>query len=243
MVTVPTSYGTHSEDGLRVGNYFDTYYMSITDSFGTNSAPGVFLTPVTSYIITPVAASANSIATAQIANGAVTLTSSTVTLDVARALVITGNANTTSVAFTINGTDIIGRPVTETVTGPAGANTATSVKCFKTITGISTTATSTTNITIGTADIFGLPLACSYFDTLINAKWNQVDLTTATFTGADATSPATATTGDTRGKITAPNASDGVKRLVVTFRVEGASVPYDVQTLQGYNGVSQYSGS
>lgn len=97
------------------------------------------------------AASANSIAASQTpgAAGALTLTSSPVTLDQPRRVLITAVGNETGKNFVITGTNATGVTQSETVAGP-NATTAVSVLDYKTVTSITISAAAAGAITVGT---------------------------------------------------------------------------------------------
>jgi len=73
------------------------------------------------------------------------------TLDFARRIGITSDADDLGRTFTITGTDSDGKTLTEDVTGP-NAGTSTSTEYFTTISSISIDAASAGNITVGTVD-------------------------------------------------------------------------------------------
>ena len=75
----------------------------------------------------------------------------TATLDYARRISITSDANDSGRTFTVTGTDSDGKALTEAVTGP-NAGTVESTKYFATITSIAIDAASAGNITVGTVD-------------------------------------------------------------------------------------------
>lgn len=234
--------GSHTNGPRRVGNFRNQSYMSIPDASNIIASPGVLDCGNNPYIITPIAANAAGVAADQtLDNADAVLVSPIVELDVARNVTITGVVGTTAVDFQIYGYDEYGIEVGETITGPAGATTVSTSKTFKAITRCFTAGDTTADISIGFGDVFGLPLRANYFDTLINCYWNEVAITSADFTAADGTSPATATTGDVRGTIAVPSAADGNKRLVVYQFVNEAIVLTENQTDEGYLGVPQFS--
>ncbi len=144
------------------------------------------------------------------------------TLDVPRAIEYVSGGNDTGVTFTARGYDYYGQPQTETTTGGSGA-TVTGLKTWQSITGITQSGTVSTTLTIGTTDIFGLPYAISDSGYVASVKWNETLASDAgTLVVADATTPATATTGDVRGTYKpSANASNGVRRLVLAQILTG----------------------
>lgn len=135
------------------------------------------------------------------------------TKGICRAVTISGVASGTGGTFTVRGFDWYGYPMSQLVTVGAGANTVTSLKCFKFISSITPNFTDAHNYSVGTADVFGLNLAAEIYANT-ECFWDNVLQLFATFTAADTTSPATTATGDVRGKF-GPfgTASNGVRRL------------------------------
>ena len=74
----------------------------------------------------------------------------------ARKIGITSDGNDSGITFTITGTDVNGKALSETVTGPNSTtvySTNSTAANFKTVTKIATSAATTGNITIGTAAV------------------------------------------------------------------------------------------
>lgn len=133
----------------------------------------------------------------------------------ARAVSITGSTSATGGAFLVAGADLYGYPQTETVTAGAGAVTTNGKKAFKFIYSATPQFTDAHNYSVGTADIFGFPLRADSFDQVF-IWWNSALITASTgFVVADATSPATSSTGDVRGTYAVQSSSDGTKVLSV----------------------------
>jgi hypothetical protein len=156
-----------------------------------------------------------------------------------RAVSITAGGTTlAAITFTVSGYDIYGYPQTEAITGPA-AGTVNGKKTWKWISSVTPSASSAQTVSIGTADIFGLPVKGASFP-YVQLYWNNAVQVAAQFTVADATSPATTITGDVRGTFT-PTASpaDGTKRLVafVTIPVAGIAVSSPAALITGMFGV------
>ena len=162
-------------------------------------------------------------------------------LDTPRVVTLTSTTATTNatVTYTITGYDQYGQKVTETVTGPAGSSTVNSVKTYKSVISIAQSATST-SISAGYGDILGLPYRLLSRDYVIGSNFNATAVALSAYTVADTTSPATATTGDVRGRITLPSAADGTKRLVVALALPGIAAGPSA-TRVGALGVDQYS--
>ena len=117
----------------------------------------------------------------------------------------------------LSGWDIYGFPQHETVT-LTNAGTATSKKAFKALAAggaVPGGTLSGSNVSLGQADTFGLPLLATGASA-IWGFWNNLILAgTGTFTAAVTTNPATAITGDVRGTFIPGSASDGTKRLTL----------------------------
>jgi hypothetical protein len=222
---------THFSDGVRAGRNFANN--------GTAIQPGVFMSPINVYDIAPVALSATAVAAAQAVaaagnltiNGA-SATAGVATLDVPRTLSIvsTGAGDTTQVV-TITGTDTYGIAMSEAITFN-GTTTVAGKKAFKTVTRVAISAALAGNGSVGSGDIFGLPIAAGHRG-YVQTAWGGAFVTTGTFAAAVTTSPATTTTGDVRGTFAVPDAANGTKRLTLWVYVESP----DTQT--GLYGVTQ----
>lgn len=135
----------------------------------------------------------------------------------ARAVIITAsNALGTGGNFTVAGYDIYGFPMTETLTSaPGSALTVTGKKAWKYIASITPNFTDATyNYSVGTTDLYGLPLASTFAGDLI-VNYNATLDTDVTTYLAGVNTAATATTGDVRGTIGLSAPSDGTKTLIV----------------------------
>lgn len=214
-------------------------------------AYGIVADCIKSVVFAPLTMQANNIVTSAIVNGAATLTAGTgvtsTTLNGVSVLDITGGnfsrtlriigtaGGVTAVAFTINGYDEYNQPVTETITGPAATATVTTLKSMRYVRSISTAATTTAAVTIGTSDVFGFPAAVVNFDQCLIHYNNAVITANTGFTGAVTTNPATASTGNVRGTYAVQSASDGTKRLRLTVFLDS---PDNMNTAYG---VQQFS--
>jgi hypothetical protein len=149
------------------------------------------------------------------------------------------NCSTTARAFTISGYDYYGQPMTELITVAVAGTAVSGKKAFYQIASVSI-AGSATACTVGTTDIFGLPVRCYDAGYIVKVGWNNTLLQNAgTFVAADMTNPATSTTGDVRGTFTPSTASDGIKRLVMTIAVPAIACGPNA-TRVGALGVTQY---
>jgi hypothetical protein len=125
--------------------------------------------------------------------------------------------NLSGLTFSLFGFDYYKQPVAETLAGP-NATTVASKKAFFVITRVAVSATIATNVEVGTVDKFGLPLVLKAKNRLTRVGWDDVAAeNAATFALGDATSPATATTGDPRGTVIPGTAADGTRELCVQF--------------------------
>lgn len=134
---------------------------------------------------------------------------------ITRCLSATGVSAGSGGTITFNGWDIYGAPMTDTITLAAGVNTVNTLKAFKYLKSVVPNFTDGNNVSIGTADILGLNLRSDLFEqTMI---WDAAALITANtgYTKADLTSPATATTGDTRGTYALQTASNSTNRTTI----------------------------
>jgi len=108
------------------------------------------------YTIAPGAATAIGLAQTKAGAGALLINgllavAGVATIPIARHIEIACVADESLITFTLTGTDRYSVVITEAVTGVAAGLKATSIKNFKTITGISVSAALTGNVTIGTA--------------------------------------------------------------------------------------------
>jgi hypothetical protein len=151
----------------------------------------------------PVLGTANAIALSQgVTSGVNGLINGAVggVLDVARNVIA---AWTGTAILTVVGLDIYGQPQTEA--SPSGV-AFTGKKAFSTVLSFSFNAT-VTAATVGTGNVLGLPFRTQSGDFFAGAFNDLADV--PTFVKADVTSPATSTTGDVRGTVTATAALNG----------------------------------
>jgi hypothetical protein len=157
---------------------------------------------------------------ASVSNGYTKVSMYDPTKSLARNVRITSGGNDSGISFLVSGADVYGYPQTESITG-ANAGVAAGKKAFKFIYSITPSGAAAGTVSVGTGDVFGLPLLSSFWGD-IDVVWNNTWGTTpgTGYVAADTTSPATSTTGDVRGTvsvalITGGSASDGTKRLTV----------------------------
>lgn len=151
-----------------------------------------------------------------------------------RCVGIYSGGNLSALTFTVYGYDAQRRPVREAIAGPNNTTTA-GVKSFKTITRVAVSATIGTNVEVGTIDKFGLPMYLASLSQVVHVGYGEtLARDAATFAIGVTTSPATATTGDTRGTVIPSAVTNGSKRLVVVM------VP-DMTSDASQFGVQQYA--
>jgi hypothetical protein len=179
----------------------------------------------------PDTADADGIATGQTTSGAADLTldgtyasNGTATLDVPRTVSITSGSDESGLTFTVTGTDEYGYDLSEDITGP-NATTVNGAKAFKTVTNIAVDgAITASDLTAGTADIFGLPYALNdVADLSAFFADGTEERSSATLQAADTTDPATASSGDVRGTVAPDTAADGSVEYRVHMAVQGTS--------------------
>lgn len=206
------------------------------------------------YDIVPVALSATNIAALQTTAGAGNLTltagtgvtsvkradgSTVLQLDVPRAISLTSAGNDSGVNFTITGFDLYGQPMTQTLAGP-NANTVVTTKAFFQVAQIAVNGAVGQQVSAGVSDVFGLPVIVSDAGYIDRVGWaNALAADAGTFVAADATSPATAATGDVRGTYKPTSASNGSRRLVLGILLPGTAVG-PAATRAGAFGVTQF---
>jgi hypothetical protein len=152
-------------------------------------------------------------------------------LDCARCLSFTTDANMSAVTLTILGYDEYWQPMSQTKVLPASATTVNSLKAFYAVASITANATDgVNNVSVGTADIFGLQFAVPDAGYIVSAKWNNTLAQDAgTFVAAVQTIPSTAALGDVRGTYAPSSAADGSKRLVIGMHLQASQCGANAQ--------------
>ena len=158
-----------------------------------------------------------------------------------RAVSVTAASGATYTTASVNGYDIYGYPMTENITITAGS-TVNGKKAFKYIKSVvlsGGTADTTHAYSVGTADVFGLPLRSDTFgDIIVNNASSLVAMTLITaatnYLPSDRTTPS-ATTADVRGTFAATSSS-GANKLIVRQSPQAYMVPYTT----GLFGLTQY---
>lgn len=246
-------------------NMLITPGMTLTSTSGTVSAGSIANATVT---VLGVIAASGGVGTYQTNSSNLTATSGTVTAAVngpigslvpfgqpasvyawnpqalvGRAISVTAAAAATYTTATITGYDIYGFPMTEQIAITAGS-TISGKKAWKYIRSVvlsGGTADTTHAYSVGTTDIYGLPLRSDSFgDLLINysASLNPAIITANTGYTAAVTATPTATTGDVRGTYALQTAaSTGANRLTVRQSPQA----YSVGSATGLFGPTQYT--
>ncbi len=156
---------------------------------------------------------------------------------VARNLRVTSAGDDTGGFVTITGADLYGAPLRELFT-LSTAGVISGLKAFKFVTQVLPSGTlSGSNISVGTGDVYGFPLA-SYEFQQVKIYWAGTLISASTgYLAAVTTDPSTAILGDVRGTYATQSASDTSKPLVVYVTPS----PWHL-TQSGIFGVKQYGG-
>lgn len=160
---------------------------------------------------------------------------------ISRAIIITTTADDTGGFYTVNGYDIYGYPMTQTVAG-VSSSTVTTTKAFKYISSVVTSGTiNSTTASVGTTDVIGLPLRADDF-AYLGVWWGATVQTLLTSDAGPGLVPAdiaipSATTGDVRGTFLLPtSASNGTRRLSIFW----TPLPANIATTSGLLGQTQF---
>lgn len=143
----------------------------------------------------------------------------------ARVVGITGISGGSGGHFIVSGFDIYGFPMTENINAGAGAGQTLGKKAWKYITSVVPQFTDGTGTySIDTTDTIGFPLRVDEWG-YADISMNNSFITASTgFTAADTTSPATSTTGDTRGTYALQTVSNNSDRLVMFITPSVANI-------------------
>ena len=163
-------------------------------------------------------------------------------LDTPRAVSVAVGAGTpTTSNVTITGYDVYGQSMSEVIaTGTTQNTTVNGKKAFFQISSIANSAATAVAITVQTTDILGLPVAVPAVTFLSAVKFGTATIAqdAGTFVAADATNPATTTTGDVRGTYVPSGSTDGSKRIVAVVAIRGIACGPNATRL-GALGVNQ----
>lgn len=216
----------HFSDDLMLGPVFAGGPMNSNMELGVGPMGRVHI-----FDVVPLTKNTTGLAAAQAVAGAgnLTLTAGTgvtsasadgvtrLVLDTPRCVdVVSSNAGDTTQTATIYGYDQYGQSMTQLVTLNGTSRVATT-KAFKSVYRIAISAACTGNASAGTTDVIGLPYRVTTRDYIVGSNFNATAVALTAYTVADVTSPATNATGDVRGTLTLPSASDGTKRAVVAI--------------------------
>jgi hypothetical protein len=135
-----------------------------------------------------------------------------------RCITVTSVGNDSTATITLTGVDQYGYLMHQTMT-MGNAVAVTTTKAFKALLSAVCSGTlSGSNVSIGTADVFGVPFYAAQ-QSQIYGYWNNLVLYgTGTFVAGVTTIPSTFLTGDTCGTWAPASASDGTKRLTMSQR-------------------------
>lgn len=151
----------------------------------------------------------------------------------ARCVRIEGSSDDSGGGFTVNGYDIYGYPMTETLTGSisttAGSTFVVTQKAFKYISTITASGTvNSTGITIGVADIYGFPLLVPNGSRVLIGISSGTQFSTVTastgITAGSTRATQTSTTPDVRGTWSSTTAADGTRRYTIYISPSPASL-------------------
>lgn len=151
--------------------------------------------------------------------------------DVPRCVALASPNDIHLINFKISGFDQYGVATSQTRAGP-NANTVNTLKAFYQVLSIVPDTTDASNtVTAGQGDVFGMPFSVADVG-YVMPKWAEVLAQDAgTFVVADATTPATVSTGDVRGTYVPSSASNGSRRLVIWMHLTASQVgPSATQT-------------
>lgn len=158
------------------------------------------------------------------------------TKSAARAVSITASSGGVGGPFLVSGYDLYGYPQTEKITvasSPSGPTTTNGKKAFKFLSAVTPQVSDAHNYSVGTADVFGMPLRCDTFPYTVVGFAGAIIASSTGFVKAD-TNTATNTTGDVRGTYAVQSVSDGVKTLQMFQTIS----PANISTIAGMFGVT-----
>ena len=165
-------------------------------------------------------------------------TASVWAFDVARNVTVATTVAAAATTVTITGYDVWKVKTVETLSISLGGSSAAGKKAFKYVESVAIYSAgdiTSDTLDVGFGDVLGLPYKAVSKADVVRVFFNDVLDDSATVVAADGTSPATATTGDTRGTVDTNSASDG-SAVVVWLHVQ------DPNTATGLRGVDQYGG-
>lgn len=192
----------------QVGGYAVAGGASGPDSYLINLGAAIALNATN--ICTAQAATGGATGTATL-NGSIVL-SGTAYMDCPRAVQIVSSATAdTGQVVTVRGTDVYGQAMTEQIT-PNGTTAVSGKKAFFTVASVKYTSNFTGNLSVGTTDIMGLPIAIYGGAGYLLKEISNGASVTGTLVSAGTLTP-TATTADVRGTYTPGSANNGTNAL------------------------------
>lgn len=209
----------------------------LKDRQGLNSGPdvGAKINWITNANLqSPATASTTYVVNAQAVAGAGAVTTTTannttvtglnggnpvVTLDVPRALqYVSSNSGDTTQTVTVSGYDQYKQAMTEVVT-LNGVTAVIGKKAFVYVSTVTASAALTGNLSVGTSNVLGLPMAVDAgdYDAAVKVISAAQTADAGTLVFADRTTPATTSTGDVRGTYTPAAAPNGTTQYLVRY--------------------------
>ena len=148
------------------------------------------------------------------------------------------STDATALVYTVNGRDLYGIKMTETITASTQSSVGVGKKAFKYISSIipATTTINSTGVGVGFIDTFGFPLNTGYFArtsvTISSAPMTptSVALTSVNAVLASTVATATSTTPDARGTYTSSIATAGTTTTIPGGTAVRITITQDVTT-------------
>lgn len=158
------------------------------------------------------------------------------TKNIARCVSLTASSGAVGGPFLVSGFDLYGYAQTEKITvasSPSGATTTNGKKAFKFVRSVTPQVTDTFSYSVGTADVFGFPLACAQFP-YATVGWAGALVASSTGFVAAVSTAASNTTGDVRGTYAVQSASNGT----ITMQIYQTVTPANITSMTGMFGVT-----
>ncbi len=230
---VPTTAAENSIAATQSATTTTTRTLTLNTTNGTNTTVSQSITNAnTGATVTGLIAIDTKMATITFgSDAAINLWSPATSL--ARCVRIEGSSDDSAGGFTVNGYDIYGYPMTETLTGSisttAGSTFVVTRKAFKYIASITASGTvNSTGVTVGVADIYGFPHAVTDGSKVLIGISSGTQFSTVTastgITVASTAATQTSTTPDVRGTWSSTTAADGTRRYTIYFSPSPAAL-------------------
>lgn len=227
---VPTTISTNTIAQTQTSTTTTTKTLTLTASNTTNATVGVSITaPENGQTVTGLIAIDSAMTTVTYgSDGAINAWSPATSL--ARCVSIFATSDDSGGVFTVNGRDVYGYLMSETVVGAsANGRSATTQKAFKYISTITASGTiNSTGVIVGVADTFGLPLMISnpgQLSVFVSSGTQSQSLATlATVVVGSTVATQTSTTPDVRGTFASSIASNGDRRFTFVIRPNAAAL-------------------